>query len=400
MARFLANRPASETVKHVRLREDAPCVDHEPCMTRLLSRRALLSAAAATIAAAACGSDPAAPGGPPLRERAAARGLVYGAAGDLELTTNQQLGTTFAREAGAFVPEVSLKWAALRPASDTFDFVASDALIAWAGARTILVRGHALAWHQALPNWFAGVANEQTAGGLLDAHIAAVAGRYSGRVRSWDVVNEALDPFSERDDGLREESPWLRLLGPAYIARAFVAARGADATAVLTLNEYGFENDPGAARKRADFLRLIGRLKDSGTPIQAAGLQAHLLQNNPRWAEFDATAYSKFLGELAAMGLQLFVTELDVNDTAFPQDARTRDAAVASVYRDYLGVALAEPAVKMVTTWGLSDRTSWIDRAYPRDDGAHARPLPLDAGYRRKAAWEAIGKAFDAAPLR
>ena len=190
------------------------------------------------------------------------------------------------------------------------------------------------------------------------------------------------------------------MLGPAYIARAFVAARESDATAVLTLNEYGFENDPGAARKRADFLRLIGRLKDSGTPIQAAGLQAHLLQNNPRWAEFDATGYSKFLGELAAMGLQLFVTELDVNDTAFPKDAKTRDAAVASVYRDYLGVALGEPAVKMVTTWGLSDRTSWIDRSYPRKDGAHARPLPLDAGYQRKAAWEAVATAFDRAPKR
>ena len=100
------------------------------------------------------------------------------------------------------------------------------------------------------------------------------------------------------------------------------------------------------------------------------------------------------------MGLSLLVTELDVVDRSLSKDTKSRDAAVATVYRDYLAVALAEPAVKMVTTWGLSDRTNWIDRAYPRDDGAHARPLPLDAGYRRKPAWEAIGKAFDAAAAR
>jgi endo-1,4-beta-xylanase len=363
-------------------------------VTLLLSRRRLLAATGASVLLAACGGgEESVPTGPGLRSAAIVRHVLYGAAGDIDLTEDEALGAAFLRECAIATPEVSFKWAALRPDPQSFDFKAADAIQAWTSSKAVALRGHALAWHQALPDWFEAYANRSNAGQLLDTHIDTVVGHYAGKLHSWDVVNEALDPFSDRDDGLRE-TPWLDFLGTGYIERAFRRAAAADASTSLVYNDYGFENDPGAAEKRAALLRLLEGLKTNGVPIKAAGIQAHLLQNNPDWSAFDATAYRAFLKEIAAMGLGIYVTELDVNDGGFAKDVSKRDEAVAGVYRDYLAVVLDEPALQVVETWGLSDRTSWIRNSYPRKDGALPRPLPLDDNFRRKPAWTAIEAAF------
>ena len=99
------------------------------------------------------------------------------------------------------------------------------------------------------------------------------------------------------------------------------------------------------------------------------------------------------------------ITELDVTDENAPSDEAVRDRLVADTYSRFLDAALYEPAVKVVVTWGLSDRHSWIVRKETheskwRTDGLSSRPLPFDADLKPKPAFEAIAQAFVHAPQR
>lgn len=107
-----------------------------------------------------------------------------------------------------------------------------------------------------------------------------------------------------------------------------------------------------------------------------------------------------YIRAAAALGLEVYVTELDLTDRDLPADEEGRDRAAADLVRAYLGAALAEPAVKGVVTWGLSDRYSWLDQdsAHRRSDGARTRGLPLDDGMRRKPMWHALADALAGAP--
>ncbi len=174
------------------------------------------------------------------------------------------------------VAENEMKWKALRPAPDQYDFSRADDLVVFASMHNQKVRGHNLCWHEALPDWFQATVTRQNARGVLVEHIRKVAGRYAGRVHSWDVVNEAVDPKSGRPDGLRN-SPWLQLAGEDYIELAFRTAREADPSALLTYNDYGIELDTDEqTSKRAQVLLLVRRLKARGVPIDAVGVQSHL----------------------------------------------------------------------------------------------------------------------------
>lgn len=154
------------------------------------------------------------------------------------------------------------------------------------------------------------MAGPGNASSLLAAHIETVCGHYAGRLQAWDVVNEVVDPPAP--GGLRD-TPWLRFLGPGYIAAAFHAARAADPAAVLFLNDYGLEPDsPSTDAKRLAMLALLRRLLDADAPVQGLGLQAHLVAGN----RFDSLA--GFLGQVGALGLRVAVSELDVSDERLP----------------------------------------------------------------------------------
>jgi endo-1,4-beta-xylanase len=363
----------------------------------------LLAAAALSRRAGAKPVEAAAstpPGGPGLRQRAAAKGLLFGSAVQHnQLAGDPGFAQAVRREAAIVTPEFELKWASVRPQPAEERFGAPDALAEWCRREGLKLRGHTLVWHEALPAWVPRFPDAAAARALLTGHIEKLVKRYVGRIDAWDVVNEAIEPKHGRADGLRV-SPWQGALGPEYIDLAFRTAAAADPAAALYYNEYGldFDTPEDAARRRAT-LGLLEGLRGRGVPCHGLGIQGHLVAAGK---PFSAKPFNAFLDQVAALGFKIMITELDVSDHRLPGDAATRDAAVAAIAGDYLAVACSHPAVIGVMTWGLSDRHSWLNASpdYRRKDGLPQRPLPLDAELKRKPLWHAIARALDHAPDR
>ncbi|BAY20659.1 endo-1,4-beta-xylanase [Calothrix sp. NIES-2100] len=337
-----------------------------------------------------------------LKQRAAQKGLIYGTASTKSyLASDPAYMAAIVENCSMFVPEWEFKWTAgdamLRPGVDQFDFTAADWIANFAATHKLLLRGHTLVWHESLPQWFKETVNSENAQQLLQKHIQTVVKRYAGKIHSWDVVNEAIEPKDGRDDGLRI-TPWLESLGTNYIDLAFRLTAEADPKALLFYNDYGLDYDtPKHEAKRTAVLKLLERLKSNGTPIHGLGIQAHL---SPGKNKFNPEKLRQFLQDVASLGLKIMITEMDVADQELPRDIELRDRIIAGAYEDYLSVVLEESAVIAVITWGLSDRYSWLSEFQPRSDKAAVRPLPFDAQMRRKLVWNAIARAFDNAQRR
>lgn len=108
----------------------------------------------------------------------------------------------------------------------------------------------------------------------------------------------------------------------------------------------------------------------------------------------------RFLEQVEQLDLQVFVTELDVDDRALPADFAERDRQVGELYRDYLSNVLQHRPVKAVLTWGLSDRDSWLNHAKPRADALPQRPLPFDGELQPTPAFVAMRDAMAGAATR
>lgn len=328
-----------------------------------------------------------------LRSHAEARGLLVGCAVIPEhLDGEAEYASTVAAQSNILVPENAMKWQALRPAADRFDFRAADEILMFAESHGQRLRGHNLCWHEALPSWFESTVNADNARQFLTEHIQTVAGRYASKLHSWDVVNEAIDIHSGRADGLRK-SPWLEFLGPGYLEIAFQAAKQADPNALLTYNDYGIETDAAdQTEKRAQVLMLVRRMVARRVPIDAVGVQSHLAAGDKPGA-----GLRDFVRELGRMGLQVFITEMDVNEQKLEGSVAERDAAIAGLYKDYLSMMLAEPNVTAVLTWGITDRYTWLnnDQKHLRADGKPQRPLPFDSDYQPAPAYFAMRDGLD-----
>ena len=182
-------------------------------------------------------------------------------------------------------PENVLKWESIHPQPHTYNFGPSDSYVNFGQQNHMFVIGHTLVWHSQTPKWvFEGKDGKPaTRTELLKRmrdHIQKVVGRYQGRVNGWDVVNEAVE-----EDGTLRESPWLKIIGPDYIEKAFEYAHKADPKAQLYYNDYNLENEP----KRKGALELIRKLTSAGVPVSGVGLQDHLTLDWPTTDELNTT---------------------------------------------------------------------------------------------------------------
>ncbi len=337
-----------------------------------------------------------------LKAHALRHGLIAGAAVVVKgLDQDAALDRLVAEQYGMLVPEGELKWVALRPAQDRFDFGASDALFAFAREHALMVRGHTLVWHNSVPAWLEQGAASLDVRQLLVEHIQTVMGRYKGRVHSWDVVNEAILPKDGQPHGLRK-SFWYDAIGPDYIELAFRTARAADPHAHLTYNDYGVETDSAEdEERRTTILALLRDMQQRKVPLDAVGIQAHIKAASPNTI---GRGLREYIAAIQAMGLEVYLTEMDVNeDDIVNDDVAVRDAWVARTYADFLHVALANPAVKLMLTWGVSDRRTWLNDGpthHRKQPNRPQRSLPFDPQYRPTASFFAIRNSFDAMPAR
>ncbi|NED99435.1 endo-1,4-beta-xylanase [Phytoactinopolyspora halotolerans] len=342
----------------------------------------------------------------PLREQAASRGIVYGASTTTwQIEPDADYSALFAREAGILFTEDDLLWWRLKPTPDApLDFSYADRIIAYAEANNQHVFAAHLAWDEGFGEGWTdddlwGM-TEQEARDTLFPTIQAMVSRYQGRIKTWLVANEVTDPQDGDANGLRTNVPWYATIGPSYVAEAFHLAQAEDPNALLLINEFGFETGRSPSEpvnRRAAYVQAIDYLLDQGVPVQGVGIQAHL--EAKRFAsKFKPAEYRAFLADIAARGLPIMITEMDVLDDGLR--GSEIDPGVADVYARFLDVALDEPAVKVVMNFGLSDRYSWLEEDRPRTDGTPRRPLPFDDALQPKLAYDAISNALLNAPVR
>lgn len=369
-----------------------------------LDRRQWLAGAAALATGRIAPAAAARPAS--LAALAKAKGIRFGSTLGKENFADPDYRALNAAQCGLIVPETEMKWQALRPDATRFDFRAADAIVGWARAAGLGVRGHTLLWHfeRWMPEWTRthdyGADPAAEARRLLTTHVDTVARRYAPVVDSFDVVNEGIDP----DTGLVRETVLSKPLGgEATIDLAFQTARAAAPQAQLVYNDFmSWRADD--ARHRDAVLRLLEGMKTRGVPVDALGIQSHL---GSKYSEaptglgaLDEPAWRRFLDQVTAMGLDLLVTELDVHDNPLPGPITPRDRAVAAHTRAYLDLMLSYPQCRTVMCWGLGDRYSWLQPLRPRPDGLAKRPLPYDADLHPKPMRDAIAAAFAAAPAR
>lgn len=371
----------------------------------LLSRRQFLPAAAAALVPATYGllelataGQPAEPG---LGAIAAQKGLLFGASfsvAELDTDTGPAYARIYQRDARILASELEFKMHTLRPTPGAYDFGPADRLVAFARANSMRVRGHTLIWNDYLPQWVHGLSKREAVK-LLEQHVTDVVSRYRGQIYEWDVVNEPIGPWDKLPGNLRG-GVFLDALGEEYIERSFRIARAADPEARLFLNEAQTETDDDNGETfRDSFLKVLRRLVDKGAPLTGAGLQCHLVSTS----RYDFPRFAAFLREIAALGLEISITELDCNDAAFPDPVAERDAAVADLYRRFLDAVLPIRQVKLLTTWQLADEKSWIWYAdVQKDPQARRRPRPLlyDAAFAEKPSYGVMASAFAAMAAR
>jgi endo-1,4-beta-xylanase len=312
-----------------------------------------------------------------------------------------------ARQFSSVTAENDMKWQMIQPEPGRYRFEAADAYFKFAEEHKMEVIGHTLVWHSQTPRRvFEGEGGKPaTREELLKRmreHIHTVAGRYKGKVKGWDVVNEAL---ADGGPDLLRESPWRSIIGDDFIDHAFRFAREADPKAELYYNDYGLE-DP---RKRANCVKLVKGLLERKVPIDGIGTQSHFNLEHPSLADIEQT-----IADFSALGLKVMVTELDVDvlpsrgapgnadvsrrergdsttnpyTAGFPPEMQKK---LAKRYSDIFRIYLKHrKSVTRVTFWGLSDGMTWLNHfPIPRRTN---HPMLFDRELKPKPAFEALIK--------
>lgn len=307
-------------------------------------------------------------------------------------------------ECGIIVPENEMKWQWTRPSPGRYDFEAMDAIVDWAQANDVAVRGHTLYW--ARPRWFPEWLNNYDFGAnpvregerLLTEHIRTVTERYRGVITSYDVVNEAVDHDT---NGLIETSI-SRAMGSveASLDLAFHAAREVLPDAELVYNDY-MSWEPGHRAHVVDVLRLLEGFRKRNVPVDTLGIQSHIeiysIDPATGVSPYLEAEWRSFLDEVVAMGYRLIITEFDVKDRALPGDLALRDERIADYTRRYFEVMLEYKELGDILAWGMVDPFNWLQGFAPREDGLLVRGTPYDEHYRPKPMRDALAAVLDQA---
>jgi endo-1,4-beta-xylanase len=333
--------------------------------------------------------------------------MIGAALNSAQFTETDKRGAEIVKKQfNTITPENVLKWGLVHPDPDRYDFAAPDKYVEFGVKNKMFIVGHTLVWHNQTPKWVFEDAQGKplTREALLERlrdHIHTVVGRYKGKIRGWDVVNEALN-----EDGTMRQTQWYKIIGEDYLAKAFQYAHEADPKAELYYNDYSLENEP----KRNGAVALLKKLLAQKIPVKAVGLQGHNRMTWPTLGQQDTT-----IAAFAALGIKVMITELDVE--MLPRDTGNQAADVnldiklnktlnpyvdglpeslqqeqAKRYADLFAIYLKHKrSVTRVTFWGVTDGDSWLNGWPVRGRTNH--PLLFDREGKPKPAFDAVIKA-------
>jgi endo-1,4-beta-xylanase len=321
-------------------------------------------------------------------------GARIGAQATFDELHDEHFASFLATNFNTLTAGLEMKWAALRPSPTTYSFTRADWMVSFAERHQMHFHGHNLCWNHWLPGWVNTTLNKGNAERYLVDHISTVAGRYRGRIDSWDVVNEPLGTWYSRDTG-QPPRPWLDLIGPEYLDVAFHAAAEADPFSVRVLNFDRLEQNAGPGdESHTRAFEMIRGLVQRNVPIQAVGFESHLVA----WQPVENSAQDRLIRGIRDLGLKMLVTELDVNDTKISGTTERRDAVVASVYLEYLMKMVPQMQTEQVIFWTPADVDDWLDRMHGRDydrpDGTPHRPGLFDSNLQPTAAYASVSNAL------
>ena len=345
------------------------------------ARRLAAAACLGCAALAGCGEKSAVAVKPvtytPLRTLAAVNGIAIGGATGSTFQRTDAVGDTLravlAREFDMVWSGNWLKFSVVHPAPTTYDFSWADSLVAFAQAHTMTVRGHTFVWQNQIPAWLTGGTWTSTqVDSILASHIATVMAHYKGKIRIWDVVNEAVD-----DNAQRRATFWSTALGPGYIARAFQLARAADPTALLYYNDYNIE---GSNAKADTVYALLSALKAGGVPVDGIGMQGHFIVGQLPSSQSLQANFARF----TALGLKIEITELDIRMPVPATAANLTQQAVD--YQTIVSACLQTPACDAVELAGVYDGDSWVPSTFP----GYGAALLFDETFYPKVAYTAV----------
>ena len=329
--------------------------------------------------------------------------FLVGMAGDLPSRYSDDELELAAEHFAAITPENCMKPERVHPAEDRWAFERSDAMVDWAQKNGMTAHGHTLVWHAQTPDWFFDGGDPETIKRRMKEHIETLAGRYRGKLQSWDVVNEAIndggDSETAKTENLRN-SDWLQTLGPEFLTLAFKFARKADPDAVLYYNDYNIESGP----KHASSMVLLKRLLADGAPIDAVGIQGHWRSGRVPFEDIENA-----ITDYASLGLKVSITELDVTirgesggqfgrrgfRNSAPPSVEDLNAQAEDYAKLFAIFKKHEDDIERVTFWGLNDRRTWRWGQHPLLFDANNNPKPAYASIVELAGGKDAEKASE-----
>lgn len=344
------------------------------------------------------------PADPTLRQAAGKRLLMGTAITSFDLG-KPGLAPLIAEQFGCLTAGNEMKPDALQRVKGTFTFDRADKMVAFAKANNMQMIGHTLCWHQQTPKWMfedddGRPLPREVALANLKTHIETVVNHYKGKVKGWDVVNEAVNDGPEP---YLRDTPARRAIGDDFVLKAFEFARRADPDVELYYNDYNIELD----YKRDRALRLIRQIKAAGMRIDGVGIQGHWMLGSPGLAEIE-----RGIRAYAGEGLKVMITEMDVDvlprgrgagadlsatekqgldpyKAGLPDDVQQK---LAQRYGELFGLFMRYPQITRVTLWGTSDGDTWLNHFPVRGRTNH--PMLFDRQLRPKPAFKSVIKAL------
>jgi endo-1,4-beta-xylanase len=296
------------------------------------------------------------------------------------LNTNQISGHDSAtlndvkKQFNAIVAENCMKSEFIQPHEGKFDFSQADQFVKFGGENDMLITGHTLIWHSQAPQWFFkdSLGNDVAREVLIERmknHIQTVVSRYKGKVKGWDVVNEAI-----LEDGSYRNSKFYQIIGEDFIRLAFQFAREADPNAEFYYNDFSMSG-PG---KRQGVVDMVKKLQKQDVKIDGIGMQCHIGLDYPDISDFEES-----IKAFASLGVKVMITEMDISVLPLPDNKAGAEVSTNFAYQDELNpytkglpdsvytifekryldffklFLTHKDVISRVTVWGVNDRNSW-----------------------------------------